>query len=161
MSSLACFATTCESNGRSKYTQPNGLLNSAGEPLALGTIGFYLSIGKGVPRNAFEAVRWYRRAIEKGHIPSMTGLGHMYLDGEGGTSQSVAYMCPVQTAEHLPGCTSKTKKAEISSQTELTHPLSGVLNAGTPRRPASILCPSGMSIKPPFVWSILLSFRTS
>src|SRR5690242_6447120 len=45
--------------------------------------GFYENGQGGAPRNYQEAMRWYRRAAEKGHAPSMVNLGYMYGHGEG------------------------------------------------------------------------------
>lgn len=39
--------------------------------------------GDGVPKNAAEALKWYRVAAERGDRPAQSRLGAMYLNGEG------------------------------------------------------------------------------
>ena len=39
--------------------------------------------GDGVPKDAAEAAKWYRRAAEQGHAGAQFGLADMYHDGEG------------------------------------------------------------------------------
>ena len=40
-------------------------------------------IGEGVPENHTEAVNWYRKAAEQGHVSAQFALGLMYVNGEG------------------------------------------------------------------------------
>ena len=39
--------------------------------------------GKGVPQDYVEAVKWYRKAAEKGFAPAQVNLGRMYDEGAG------------------------------------------------------------------------------
>ncbi|MFC1835415.1 tetratricopeptide repeat protein [Thermodesulfobacteriota bacterium] len=39
--------------------------------------------GLGIPQNHREAVKWYRRAADLGHIGAQLGLGHAYARGQG------------------------------------------------------------------------------
>jgi TPR repeat protein len=45
--------------------------------------GYYENGQGGAPQNYPEAMRWDRRAADKGHAPSMVNLGYMYGHGEG------------------------------------------------------------------------------
>ena len=45
--------------------------------------------GKGVPKDAAEAVRWYRLAAEQGQANAQHNLGVMYANGEGVLKDSV------------------------------------------------------------------------
>ena len=40
-------------------------------------------LGEGVPEDATEAVKWYRKAAERGDISAQTNLGVMYAEGKG------------------------------------------------------------------------------
>ena len=40
-------------------------------------------IGRGVPQDDAEAVRWYRLAAEQGHASGQRNLGLMYSNGRG------------------------------------------------------------------------------
>ena len=46
-------------------------------------IGVMYQQGLGVPQNAFEAARWYRRAADQGHVRAQQNLGVMYEHGTG------------------------------------------------------------------------------
>ena len=48
------------------------------------------SIGKGVPQDDAEAVRWFRLAAEQGHAYAQYNLGRMYATGEGVPEDFVA-----------------------------------------------------------------------
>ena len=39
--------------------------------------------GTGVPQSHVEAVRWYRKAAEQGHVDAQNNLGAMYAEGTG------------------------------------------------------------------------------
>ena len=39
--------------------------------------------GEGVPQDLAEAVKWYRRAAERGHAGAQSDLGYCYVNGEG------------------------------------------------------------------------------
>ena len=47
------------------------------------TLGGWYFSGQGVPKNADEAVRWWRQAAEQGHLAAQSGLGGRYLNGRG------------------------------------------------------------------------------
>ena len=49
--------------------------------------------GEGVPKDAVQAVSWYRKAAEQGHASAQGNLGAMYSRGEGVPKDYVtAYM---------------------------------------------------------------------
>ena len=39
--------------------------------------------GEGIPKNAVEAVRWYRMAVDQGYTAAQVNLGRAYDYGEG------------------------------------------------------------------------------
>ncbi|MBO7321300.1 MAG: sel1 repeat family protein, partial [Bacteroidales bacterium] len=39
--------------------------------------------GEGVEKNYTEAVKWYRKAADKGHLDAQYNLGNRYYNGEG------------------------------------------------------------------------------
>ncbi|MCZ6732913.1 MAG: outer membrane beta-barrel protein [Gammaproteobacteria bacterium] len=46
-------------------------------------LGHLYSIGKGVPKNASEAIKWYRQAADQGHARAQYNLGAAYVNGAG------------------------------------------------------------------------------
>ena len=49
--------------------------------------------GEGVPKDAVQAVNWYKKAAEQGHVDAQSNLGSMYYKGEGVPKDFViAYM---------------------------------------------------------------------
>ena len=46
-------------------------------------LGFMYDNGDGVPEDNTEAVKWYRKAAEQGHVKAQSNLGLMYAKGEG------------------------------------------------------------------------------
>ena len=52
-------------------------------PPGQAALGFLYGRGRGVERNATEAVRWYRRAAEQGNARAQNNLGVMYGTGRG------------------------------------------------------------------------------
>ncbi|MCA6064468.1 tetratricopeptide repeat protein, partial [Thalassolituus marinus] len=46
-------------------------------------LGVMYANGKGVPKDASQAVTWYRKAVEQGHASAHFNLGVMYANGEG------------------------------------------------------------------------------
>ncbi|HKW91603.1 MAG TPA: tetratricopeptide repeat protein, partial [Methylomirabilota bacterium] len=48
-------------------------------------LGLRYASGEGVPQDAAEAVRWYRRAAEQGLAPAQYQLGLRYANGDGVT----------------------------------------------------------------------------
>lgn len=46
-------------------------------------IGDMYAEGQGVPKDEAEAVKWYRKAAEKGFAKAQQKLGDMYKDGRG------------------------------------------------------------------------------
>ena len=46
-------------------------------------LGFVYEQVKGDPQNDAEAVKWYRRAAEKGHAQAQHNLGDLYQTGRG------------------------------------------------------------------------------
>ena len=55
----------------------------AGDPAAQYNLGGMYRSGEGVPKDAAEAVKWYRKAADQGHAPAQLHLAHMYAKGEG------------------------------------------------------------------------------
>ena len=51
--------------------------------MAQDTLGLLYAKGQGVPRNDAEAVRWTRRAAERGHAGAQYVLGIRYARGRG------------------------------------------------------------------------------
>src|SRR5258708_34225129 len=51
--------------------------------MAQSDLGFRYFKGQGVPQDYAEAVRWYRKAAEKGDAKAQYGLGFMYREGQG------------------------------------------------------------------------------
>ena len=43
----------------------------------------YGGTGEGVPKDAVQAVAWYRKAAEQGHADAQSNLGWLYATGEG------------------------------------------------------------------------------
>jgi len=58
-------------------------LAEQGDPTAQHHLGWLYVIGRGVPQNYEEAVRWLRKAAEQGDSDAQTNLGSLYLLGEG------------------------------------------------------------------------------
>ena len=54
-----------------------------GDPAAQFNLGVAYRIGKGVPEDDKEAVKWYRKAAEQGFAAAQYNLGFMYDDGTG------------------------------------------------------------------------------
>ncbi len=72
-----------------------------GKPDAQFMLGFLYAEGKGVPKDAAEAVKWYRRAAETGAPYAQHNLALMYAKGEGVPRDLVeAYMwCELAAAQ--------------------------------------------------------------
>ena len=54
-----------------------------GDAKAQYNLGVMYAKGKGVSKNAREAVKWFRLAAEQGYAAAQTGLGLMYAEGKG------------------------------------------------------------------------------
>jgi TPR repeat protein len=66
---------------------------SAGNPEAQLNLGFMYFTGEGVPKDAAQAVFWYRKAAEQAKAEAQTLLGAKYALGEGVPKDLVwAYM---------------------------------------------------------------------
>ena len=46
-------------------------------------LGLLYSLGKEIPKNDSEAIKWYLRAAEQGFAEAQTNLGLMYGKGQG------------------------------------------------------------------------------
>ncbi len=46
-------------------------------------LGLVYDLGRGIPQDYKEAVRWYRRAADQGYAPGQLDLGLMYAHGRG------------------------------------------------------------------------------
>ena len=68
-------------------------LAKAGIALAQFSLGYMYANGEGVPKDAVQAVSWYRKAAEQGDASAQADLGTMYDNGEGVPKDYVtAYM---------------------------------------------------------------------
>jgi len=56
----------------------------AGEAIAQYNLGVLYAVGRGVPQDDAEAVRWYRLAAEQGDADAQNNLGFMYANGLAG-----------------------------------------------------------------------------
>lgn len=54
-----------------------------GDPLAQFRVGLAYSIGKSVPQDHTESVKWYRKAAEQGEFMSQAALARAYFKGQG------------------------------------------------------------------------------
>ncbi len=61
-------------------------------------LGWAYAHGNGVPKNAIEAVHWYRKAAEQGDADAQINLGVAYVHGEGVFHRT--------TRKHTSGCAS-------------------------------------------------------
>jgi len=57
-------------------------LAEQGDPVAQHHLGWLYVIGRGVPQDSQEAVRWFRKAAEQGDRDAQTNLGSLYLLGD-------------------------------------------------------------------------------
>ena len=66
-------------------SSPEGLLLRAepGDPGAQFALGVRYWLGFGVPQDDVEAVAWFRRAAEQGHVIAQAELASAYTDGRG------------------------------------------------------------------------------
>ena len=58
-------------------------LAESGNAKAQSNLGYMYAKGEGVPKDAAEAVKWYRKAADQGYAKAQTNLGYMYANGEG------------------------------------------------------------------------------
>jgi len=69
------------------------VLAQQGNANAQTILGLMYDLGRGVPEDDAEAVRWYRLAADQGYAPGQVYLGAMYRFGEGVPEDIVlAYM---------------------------------------------------------------------
>ncbi len=54
-----------------------------GDAEAQFSLGFCYDDGRGVAKDAVEAVKWYRKAAEQGHPEAQFNLGYCYANGQG------------------------------------------------------------------------------
>jgi hypothetical protein len=54
-----------------------------GSPTAQFELALLYDVGRGVPRNYGEALKWYLKAAEQGYAPAMTNIGILYYNQEG------------------------------------------------------------------------------
>ena len=65
----------------------------AGDAEAQFLLGFSYDIGRGVPQDDAEAVRWYRLAADQGHAGAQYELGNMYALGVAFAVGGAWYSC--------------------------------------------------------------------
>ena len=58
-------------------------LGNKGDADAQNSLGFMYDNGEGVPKDAVQAVVWYRKSAEQGYAVAQSALGTMYANGEG------------------------------------------------------------------------------
>ena len=58
-------------------------LAEQGDAYAQFNLGVIYDIGRGVPENNAEAVKWYRKAADQGDADAQSNLGIMYANGDG------------------------------------------------------------------------------
>jgi hypothetical protein len=78
-------------------------------------LGIRYYLGKGVPKDYFEAVRWYRKAAEQGDAGGQQRLGLMYDQGYGvpqDYDQAVSWYRKAAEHEHETG---QVESAEVHS----------------------------------------------
>ena len=75
----------CQSAGAKTVTPVDALRfrAEAGEALAQMAMGSRYDVGDGVPKDASEAVGWYRKAAEQGEVTAQSNLGLAYHRGRG------------------------------------------------------------------------------
>ena len=56
---------------------------ASGDPEAQDNLGRMYAYGRDVPQDDAEAVKWFRRAADQGHVSAQFNLGVMYADGRG------------------------------------------------------------------------------
>ena len=52
-----------------------------GDVKAQYNLGYMYANGQGVPKDAAEAYKWYRKAADQGSAPAQYNLGYMYANG--------------------------------------------------------------------------------
>ncbi len=62
---------------------PTLMAAEQGDANAQFKLGHLYSIGKGVPKSASEAIKWYRKAAGQGHARAQYNLGAAYVNGAG------------------------------------------------------------------------------
>ena len=81
LASAACSKRTTES-ARAEFASLRAKAE-AGNAAAQFDLGIMYRTGDGVPKDAVEAVKWYRLAAEQGNAKAQTNLGLMYANGDG------------------------------------------------------------------------------
>ena len=94
LSLAACSTTPGDAARRGSNFEQAAVLYEAGankgDPLAAQKLGNLYNLRPGLPENRELAVRWYKRAIELGDIPSNWFLGVIYRDGTGNVPRNDA-----------------------------------------------------------------------
>lgn len=89
-------------------------------------VGYMYNTGKGIERDAEEAVRWYTRAAMQGNAEAEYGLGNIYLFGQGVAKDYITsyvwfYLAAGQghasAGEHLKGLEGRMTKEQIAEAT--------------------------------------------
>ena len=86
------------------------LVQAQGNASAQFNLGLMYANGDGVPKDAAEAVKWYRKAADQGNAHAQFILGVMYANGEGVPKDAA------RSGEVVPqGCRSGQRGRSISS----------------------------------------------
>jgi TPR repeat protein len=83
---VVCSIVSCapsSEDGGSRLFQERFKAAEQGDAYAQYFLGVMYDKGKGVPQDAVEAMKWFRKAAEQGHAKSQHSLGLMYADDEG------------------------------------------------------------------------------
>ena len=75
------------------------------------------AIGRGVPQDDAEAVRWYRLAADQGYVPALINLGNMYETGEASRRTTCRPTCGTTSRPH--NCAVRCYSALSNIDTEL------------------------------------------
>ena len=80
LTALMLFAATPVVAGDFQMWKP---LAEAGDSFAQRVLAAMYAKGKGVPKNGFKAVYWYKKAAKQGDLEAQNNLGVMYDEGNG------------------------------------------------------------------------------
>ena len=80
-------------SGAASEFDDNKALADIGYSKAQYNLGLIYYIGKDVPANFYEAIKWFKKAAAQGHAMAQYNLGFMYANGEGVPENSIrAYL---------------------------------------------------------------------
>lgn len=83
----ALYEEACKLLGALKVAEAFAVMKQAaemGHPTAQSDLGTMYKMGIGVAKDDFEAVKWYKRAVDQDSPAGWTNLGACYIEGVGG-----------------------------------------------------------------------------